>query len=213
MRNFELVPKLAYLAVMSANAQTGSDHQTVSAKLDDAAPSFTVRPLPIVEGERAPNTGIEFKKDPEFMALFLVESAGLAPAAPPPPAKGAKEAAPPAPPASDAELAKKIRAWLSRPVREALRDLPEAWLRVQGKTMALTVYGAVDAEKINELVTVADAIFAEYGADGGPSLFGDADEDADASAPERASPSKPAAAPPPKKSKAKPAPSKPAAKG
>lgn len=42
-------------------------------------------------------------------------------------------------------LAKQIRSWLSRPIREALLDFPDVWLSVQGKTMALTLYGAVSA--------------------------------------------------------------------
>jgi hypothetical protein len=59
--------------------------------------------------------------------------------------------------------------------------------------MAVTLYGPADAERINELVTLADVIFAEYGADGGPSLFGDAEEEEEA---------KPAPAPPPPSKKA-----------
>src|SRR5262245_50407704 len=46
---FEMVPKIAYLAIMSADATQGSDHQTVVAKLDEPGPTFTARPLPIVE--------------------------------------------------------------------------------------------------------------------------------------------------------------------
>src|SRR5262245_58833034 len=54
---YELASKLAYLAVMGADVMQGSDHATVVAKLDEPGPTFTVRPLPIVEGERVPNTG------------------------------------------------------------------------------------------------------------------------------------------------------------
>ena len=57
-----------------------------------------LRPLPIVEGERVPNTGLQFKKDPDFMAFFLVESA--VPEAPAAPAKG------PAPKVAETPLAK-----------------------------------------------------------------------------------------------------------
>jgi hypothetical protein len=163
----ELVPKLAYLAAMAANATSASDHQTVVTRLEEPAPSFTVRPLPIVEGARIANTGIEFKKDPEFTALFLVEAATH-------PAGSKASTAP-----SSADQAKKIRAFLSRPIRDALRELPDAWLRVAGKAMALTLYGPADADKLNQLVTAADAIFAEHGAGGGPSLFGDLDEEED----------------------------------
>jgi hypothetical protein len=162
---FELVPRLAYLAVMGADAMQGSDHQTVLAKLDEPSPTFTVRPLPIIEGDRVPNTGVQFKKDDDFMGLFLVER-GL-------------EGALPAP-ASEA-LDKEIRKWLSPPVREALLDLPESWLRVDGKTkvMAFTVYGPTSADRIQEVIAAADIVFAEYGADGGPSLLGDDDEEED----------------------------------
>ena len=55
----ELVPKLAYLASMASNAVCLSDHQTVVCRLDDPAPRFSTRPLPIVEGERIVNSGIE----------------------------------------------------------------------------------------------------------------------------------------------------------
>lgn len=156
---FELVSKLAYLALMGGDATNGSDHQTVVAKLDETAPAFTVRPLPILDGQREANTGVQFKKDAEFMEAFIVDR-GLE----------GSDAAPP--PASEA-LDKQIRQWLSPPVRAALLELPDAWLRVDGKTMALTLYGRVDADRMHELVTTADVIFAEYGAEGGPSLFGD----------------------------------------
>jgi hypothetical protein len=185
---FELVPKLAYLAVMSADATQGSDHQTIVAKLEEPSPSFTVRPLPIIEGERAPNTGVQFKKDPEFMTLFLVERFvdGID-----------------APPATEA-MDKEIRKWLSPPVRAALLDFPDVWLRVDGKakTMAITLYGPADADDLNELVTCADVIFAEYGAEGGPSLFGDGEEEEE----------EPAPPPPPKKKAKKASGDKPAAK-
>ncbi len=195
--HYELVPKLAYLSAMAANAVTGSDLQAVTGKLEDDAPAFIVRPIPMIEGESAPDTGIEFKKDPEFAALFRIEPVVTTNA--PPPRPGSKEAKAQQQPLSDAERAKKIRSWLSRPVRDALRDLPDAWLYVQGRTMALVLYGTADATKLDELVTVADVIFAEYGEDGGPSLFGDEDDGEDDEVVE--------AAPPPKKSKpaAKPA--------
>jgi hypothetical protein len=200
--HYELVPKLAYLSAMAANAVAGSDLQAVTGKLEDDVPAFIVRPAPMIEGESALSTGIEFKKDPEFTALFQIDPVVTTNA--PPPRPGSKEAKAQQQPLSDAERAKKIRSWLSRPVRDALRDLPDAWLYVQGRTMALVLYGTADAAKLDELVTVADVIFAEYGEDGGPSLFGDDDDEGDDEA---------EAAPPPKKSKpaAKPAAAKPAA--
>jgi len=171
---FELVPKLAYLAVMGGNATSGSDHQTVIARLDEEAPTFMVRPLPILEGQREANLGVQFKKDPDFMEQFLVDRTlepGVAVAG------------------TEADD-KAIRKWLSPALREALMDLPDAWLRVEGKTMALTLHGAADADRLGDLVTAADIVFAEYGAEGGPSLFGDEEEDEDDA---------PAAAPPVKK--------------
>src|SRR3954464_8230356 len=66
LAHFELVPKLAYLSAMSADAVNGSDHATVTAKLEDKAPTFTARPLPIIEGQRVANDGVLFKKDPDF---------------------------------------------------------------------------------------------------------------------------------------------------
>ena len=161
---FELVPKLAFLAVLGADAMQGSDHQTVVAKLDEPGPVFTVRPLPIIEGERVPNTGVQFKKDEEFMKEFLVER-GL-------------EGSPLA--AESEALDKEIRKWLSPPVREALLELPASWLRVDGKNkvMAFTLYGPTTADRIHQTIAAADIVFAEYGAGGGPSLLED-DEDED----------------------------------
>lgn len=187
---FELVPKLAYLAAMGADAMNGSEHQTVTAKLEEAAPNFTVRPLPFVEGVRAQNTGVLFKKDPEFMAEFLVEPF-------------LEDSAP-----SKGDVAKDIRKWLSPPIRAALLELPLVWLRVEGKAMGLTMYGRVDAEKIQALVAAADVIFAEHGAGGGPSLLGDDSEvsESEAPAPKAASADE-EPAPKPEKAK-KPAPKK-----
>lgn len=174
---FELVPKLAYMAVMHADAVSASDHQTIVAKLDEAGPTLTARPVALLDGQREPNTGVEFKKDAEFTDAFVVERS-----------LEETEASKPANEAQD----KAIRKWLSPVLREALLDVPDLWLRVEGKTMALTLYGPVDAERLHDLVTAADVIFAEHGADGGPSLFGDADAEADEPEP---------AAPPPKSKK------------
>jgi hypothetical protein len=159
---YELASKLAYLAVMGADALQGSDHVTVVAKLDELGPTFMARPLPILEGERVANTGVQFKKDDEFMEQFMVERT-LSEA----PDAVANEAAD-----------KAIRKWLSPPLREALLDFPDGWLRVDGKakTMAFTLYGPADADKIDALIATADILFAEYGADGGPSLLPEEDD-------------------------------------
>jgi hypothetical protein len=149
---YELFPKLAYLAEMAADASTASDHHTVVAKLAKPAPTFTVRPLPIVEGARVENTGIKFPKDPDFMALFMVEG----------------------------EDARAIGKWLKRSMREALCEYPDLWLHVRGRAMALSLFGPADAEQLDDLIAVADEIFAEVGADGAPALIAqDEDEDED----------------------------------
>lgn len=146
---YELLEKLAYVSVMDADLISGSEYQAVLARLEKAGPSFTVRPLPMVEGKRVPNTGVQFKKDPAFMELFVVEGAD----------------------------AKKIGKWLPRSLRDALRELPDAWLYVQGRAMALVLYGPVDADRMYDLVAAADTLFAEHGDEGGPSLFFDDEDD------------------------------------
>jgi hypothetical protein len=146
---FELAPKLAWLEVRNADALSGSDHQTVLAKLEGPPIALTVRPLPVVEGARPAGTGIAFKKDPEFTEQFLVE--------------GADSAA--------------VKKWLVAPIRQAMLDMPDVWLTVRGRLMALTLFGPADAERLEDLVVVADAIFGEHGAGGAPSLVGDEDED------------------------------------
>jgi hypothetical protein len=161
---FELVPKLAYLASMGGDAMNASDHVTVVAKLDEAGPMLTARPLPILDGQREPNNGVQFKKDPDFMEQYIVE-------------RSLEEGAPVA---ADEATDKPIRKWLSPAVRAALLDLPDAWLRVEGRAMALTLYGPVDADRIDQLLAAADIVFAEYGADGGPSLLGEDDEEPEA---------------------------------
>ncbi|MBK8255409.1 MAG: hypothetical protein IPK82_22460 [Polyangiaceae bacterium] len=146
--HFELVRDLAYLSIVEANLFGGSDYQSVSGLLEERGPSFTVRPLPVVDGAHVQNSGVQFKKDPELMEKFLIEGAD----------------------------AKAIGKWLTPSIRRALCGVPSAWLRVQGATMTVTTFGDADADGIDRLVELADHIFAEHGAEGGPSLFGD-DED------------------------------------
>ena len=62
---------------------------------------------------------------------------------------------------------------------QATRTAPYAWLVVEGSMMALAIHGPVDADRLYALITAADAIFAEHGAEGGPSLFFDEEEDED----------------------------------
>ena len=70
---------------------------------------------------------------------------------------------------------KAARDLLSEGIRETLRELGGGWLFVRSDAMALVRYGYIDAGRVHALVTAADEIFAEIGADGGPSLLGEDD--------------------------------------
>lgn len=143
--HYQLVRDLAYLTLVESNATAGSDYQTVSAKLEEGGPFMSIKPLQRIDGVPIPNTGVQFKKDPELMNLFLIEGPD----------------------------AKAIGRWLSAPLRRALCENPNAWLRVEGKTMTVSVFGGLEADQLDRLVELADTFFAEHGADGGPSLFGE----------------------------------------
>jgi hypothetical protein len=147
---FVLHSGLAYVVFVEADDFSTADHVSVVMKLEERAPAMLVRPLPIVEGKPVANTGVPIKKDPEFMASFLVE------------ALTARD------PKADA---KAVRSFLSEPVRDALLDLPIAWLRVERDVMALTLYGRFDSDHADALVETADVLFAEHGGGGGPSLL------------------------------------------
>lgn len=151
LATYELFPKLAYLSLVAADERSVSDHQTIVGKLAASAPELTVSPQPVVDGVlQVQSRGVVFAKHAAFSQQFLVE--GPDPAA--------------------------IKKWLTRPLRKALLEFPGLWLRVRGNTMALTFYGSADASLLDELVVTADALFAEIGAEGGPSLLGpDDDED------------------------------------
>lgn len=140
-----LVPKQAYLVARAADAITSTNQVTVLFKLAESAPRFTCKPVPIVDGRPAENKGIQFKKDPYFGEAFWV----------------------------DAAEAKPVTKWLRKAVRRRLMEVPEAWLRVRGKTAALTLYGGYDEAALDALVDAADEIFAEYGTDPEASLFGE----------------------------------------
>ena len=87
-------------------------------------------------------------KDPEFAEQVLVE--------------GSEE--------------KPIRTWLRANIRDTLLEHPDVWLRVQGDTMAVTIYGALDADGLTRLLEVADSIFAEHGPEDAPSLLYEDDD-------------------------------------
>lgn len=140
-RVFELHPKIAYATLFRATELTISDHVTLLLRLEEAAPTLSVRPL--VPAEAPPADVVAFKKDVEFSQRFQVVG----------------------------KDAKAVRAFLSAVVRDALLDMPEAWLEVQGQAMSLSLFGAFDADRAKQLVELADVLFAEYGADGGPSLL------------------------------------------
>jgi hypothetical protein len=147
---YELASKVAYARFVTADIEGGSDHQTVLVRLAEPGPAFTAKPLPLLdEQNHLPNTGIEFRKDPEFFSTYLVEA--------------------------DATLAKEIGRWLSRDLRQLIREHGDVWLCVRGRAMALTVYGPIREEKSTSLVELAEVFVAEHGAEDGPSLFGETD--------------------------------------
>lgn len=155
---YEILPKLAYLGLYDADVSSGSDHQTIVTKLAKRGPTLVAHPLPVVDGQRSPNNGVPFPKDPEFAEQLLVE--------------GSEE--------------KSIRSWLRASIRDTLLEHPDVWLRVQGDTMAITIYGALDADGLTRLLEAADAIFAEHGPEDAPSLLYE-DDDALAKPKEKAS--------------------------
>jgi hypothetical protein len=147
---YELAPKVAYARFVTANLLGSSDHQSVLVRLAEPGPTFTATPLPLLDETRhVPNTGIVFKKDPEFSEAYLIEA--------------------------EARYAKAINAWLSKDLRKLVREHGDVWLHVSGRAMALSVYGTISEEKIDALMELADVFVAEHGADDGPSLFGEAE--------------------------------------
>ena len=149
---YELAPKVAYARFVTSDAEGSSDYQCVVVRLAEPGPTFTARPLPLYdETTRVPNTGIEFRKDPEFASTYLIEA--------------------------DPADAKVVGRWLSRDLRELLceHEHDEVWLQVHDTTMALTVYGNIRAERMAMLMDVAEVFVAEHGAEDGPSLYGETD--------------------------------------
>ena len=162
MTDLVLVPKNAYVAVRLDDAFTAANHVSVLCKLEKGkpdkgkgktakskttgAPSFVCRPLPIVDGRAIENMGVRFDGDDDFTELYLVEG----------------------------DDPKAIRKWLNQDLRDALLELPDVWLRVDGDVMSLSLYGYREMETLDELLDVADAFYAEKGATG-HSLFGDDD--------------------------------------
>lgn len=149
---YELYPKLAYVALASAEPTELSDHQTVVAKLAKPGPSLTVSPISILDGTPQPNRGIPFTKHAAFMAEYVTT-------------------------AEDDKEQAAVKRWLSRPIRKALLEYPGLWLRVRGDVMTVTLYGSADAAQIDELIVSADAIFAEVGGGDAPSLLGPDEDD------------------------------------
>lgn len=107
---------------------------------------FRARPLPIVDGKRAANMGLRFKEDRAFSNSYQVEVA----------------------PSTKRE---DVLDFVSPVVRDELLSFPALWLQVEGTVMALTLFGDYDAGSTDRLVDIADVLFAEYGAEGGPSLL------------------------------------------
>jgi len=147
---YEIVPGVAYATFVTGDLGGSSDHQTVLVRLEEPGPSFLARPLPWSDGAPGENVGITFRKDPAFMQAYLVEA--------------------------DVSRARAVGRFLSRSLRELLCESGEVWLRVEGKAMALSIYGTIREEKIARLLEIADLFVAEHGAEGGPSLFGEDEE-------------------------------------
>jgi hypothetical protein len=142
---FKLKDSAAYLAFVEADELSVEEYTTVLMVLEEPAPRFVARPLPIVEGRAVPNTGIQFKKDPDFGRVYLVE-------------------------AQPGQDPKAVRRFLNAHVRDALYDLDGVWFQVDGLVATATLYGAFDPDRTDRLVELADAVFAEYGV-GGESLL------------------------------------------
>ncbi len=167
---FQLKRDLAYVAFVEADAYNGSSYVTVLMRLDENGPAessgpahyrddsreesgwvqssirFRARPLPIVDGKRIANVGMRFKEDRAFSNSYQVEVA----------------------PSTKRE---DVLEFVSPVVRDELLSFPAIWLQVEGTVMALTLFGDYDAGSTDRLVDIADVLFAEYGADGGPSLL------------------------------------------
>ncbi len=142
---YQLLPKLAYVIAVEADAMSSSDFIAVVARLEAKRSEITVRPR--VADDRPTARTVQLK-DLRFNAAFITEAA-------------------------DGRSAKEL---LSEGVREVLLEHKAGWLFVRGDSMALVRYGHVDAAKVHALVDAADAIFAEIGAEGGPSLLGEEEE-------------------------------------
>jgi uncharacterized RDD family membrane protein YckC len=166
-----LVPQFSYVAVRAADGVAASAQQTVICKLKKRAPKLVCRPLPIIDGRPIENRGLII--DEGFCQSFIVEGDELKPA----------------------------RKWIDADVRAILLESPTVWLRTDGDMMAVTRYGEIDADQMDELVATADALFAQYGASD-RSLFGDTPRPAseakgsDEKASYRAKPTKPREAKP-----------------
>lgn len=149
---YQLLPKLAYVVAVEADALSSSDFVAVTAKLESKHAEVTVRPR--TPDDRPTPRSVQLK-DARFAAAFMVEAA-------------------------DPKAAREL---LSEGVREVMLELKVGWLFVRGDAMALVRYGRIHASDVHALVDVADAIFAEIGAEGGPSLLGEDEDPAPSPAP------------------------------
>jgi len=138
---FEIHPKVAYVAITEANAMNASDCTTVLMKLEEGAPTFEARPL--VPIDPLPQDAVSFTKDPKFSEKYVVQGAD----------------------------AKKVRSFLSEPIRAELCDSPATWVEAEKRALAVSIYGDFDSDRAYRLVETADVFFAEYGADGGQTLL------------------------------------------
>ncbi|MFO0618561.1 MAG: hypothetical protein U0414_38570 [Polyangiaceae bacterium] len=96
---------------------------------------------PLVTGDPLPARTIGFK-DQEFAAAYVTQG----------------------------EDPKGVRTFMIPELREELLENADIHVVVHDKAMALTVFGPFERARAMKLLDVADVFFAEYGADGGPSL-------------------------------------------
>lgn len=136
---FEVHPKIAYIAIMGADAGTVSEYTSIVLKLDAPAPTLELRPL--IAGDPLPARAVGFK-DEEFGATFVVEG----------------------------EDPKAVRAFFIPELREDLLDHPTVHVHVLKRALSVTQFGPFDRARAAKLMDLADAFFAEYGADEGPAL-------------------------------------------
>lgn len=136
---------VAVLALGHAGGSALSDHLSIAFELKSPAPRITLRPLESTYLGKEQPGGLHFESDPAFSRTFFVEAGG-----------------------NEAPAARK---WFIEPVRAALISNPKVWLRTEGTSAALSIYGEITDVRAGELLKVANEIFKIYGPEGQPELL------------------------------------------